>query len=99
MVGPSRIRIGGLPHRKSEEHTSELQSRRDVVCRLLLAKKKQRHSVTEAFEVTPALLDDFHIFLAEHGIQPSLSEWSGVFFFFHDRHKNLISFPTRRSSD
>src|SRR5699024_11492108 len=26
--------------RRSEEHTSELQSRFDVVCRLLLAKKK-----------------------------------------------------------
>src|SRR5690349_22902250 len=31
---------------RSEEHTSELQSRRDLVCRLLLEKKKQldRHS-------------------------------------------------------
>src|SRR2546428_5405870 len=29
-----------LPHR-SEEHTSELQSRSDLVCRLLLEKKKQ----------------------------------------------------------
>src|SRR5690349_24172367 len=28
-------------HRRSEEHTSELQSRRDLVCRLLLEKKKQ----------------------------------------------------------
>src|SRR5215469_3731744 len=30
------------PHcpRESEEHTSELQSRRDLVCRLLLEKKK-----------------------------------------------------------
>src|SRR5690349_21983610 len=27
--------------RRSEEHTSELQSRRDLVCRLLLEKKKQ----------------------------------------------------------
>src|SRR6202042_1894112 len=26
---------------RSEEHTSELQSRRDIVCRLLLEKKKQ----------------------------------------------------------
>src|SRR3954470_25084030 len=26
---------------RSEEHTSELQSRRDLVCRLLLAQKKQ----------------------------------------------------------
>src|SRR6266576_3154616 len=28
------------PPRRSEEHTSELQSRRDLVCRLLLEKKK-----------------------------------------------------------
>src|SRR5207249_10875391 len=28
--------------RRSEEHTSELQSRFDLVCRLLLEKKKQR---------------------------------------------------------
>src|SRR5690349_25021853 len=28
------------PPQRSEEHTSELQSRRDLVCRLLLEKKK-----------------------------------------------------------
>src|SRR5690349_23765615 len=28
-------------HDRSEEHTSELQSRRDLVCRLLLEKKKE----------------------------------------------------------
>src|SRR5690349_23202216 len=28
---------------RSEEHTSELQSRRDLVCRLLLEKKKQQN--------------------------------------------------------
>src|SRR5438874_9138946 len=28
------------PTKRSEEHTSELQSRRDLVCRLLLEKKK-----------------------------------------------------------
>src|SRR5690349_22670022 len=30
----------GSPALRSEEHTSELQSRRDLVCRLLLEKKK-----------------------------------------------------------
>src|SRR5438874_6021219 len=30
----------GNPRPRSEEHTSELQSRRDLVCRLLLEKKK-----------------------------------------------------------
>src|SRR5204863_2364110 len=29
--------------RRSEEHTSELQSRRDLVCRLLLEKKKKKN--------------------------------------------------------
>src|SRR5438105_8818866 len=29
---------------RSEEHTSELQSRVDLVCRLLLEKKKQLHT-------------------------------------------------------
>src|SRR5438034_8380663 len=42
-----RLRRGGrpllLPHsRRSEEHTSELQSHSDLVCRLLLEKKKKK---------------------------------------------------------
>src|SRR5690349_22878834 len=32
----------GRRSRRSEEHTSELQSRRDLVCRLLLEKKKKK---------------------------------------------------------
>src|SRR3712207_7694071 len=31
-----------VDHRRSEEHTSELQSRQYLVCRLLLVKKKSR---------------------------------------------------------
>src|SRR5688572_32593197 len=30
---------------RSEEHTSELQSQSNLVCRLLLEKKKQKHEV------------------------------------------------------
>src|SRR5690349_22150589 len=33
---------------RSEEHTSELQSRRDLVCRLLLEKKKDRATRPDA---------------------------------------------------
>src|SRR5690349_23548031 len=33
--------LGLVVHGRSEEHTSELQSRRDLVCRLLLEKKKK----------------------------------------------------------
>src|SRR5438874_3267278 len=32
--------VVSIPALRSEEHTSELQSRRDLVCRLLLEKKK-----------------------------------------------------------
>src|SRR5690349_23981189 len=34
---------------RSEEHTSELQSRRDLVCRLLLEKKKKTILSTSSF--------------------------------------------------
>src|SRR5437867_8926715 len=34
-------------HRRSEEHTSELQSPYDLVCRLLLEKKKDQQQTTE----------------------------------------------------
>src|SRR5699024_8031749 len=41
--GPTPVRFEGVPTRsgvgRSEEHTSELQSRFDLVCRLLLEKK------------------------------------------------------------
>src|SRR5690349_23257762 len=33
--------------RRSEEHTSELQSRRDLVCRLLLEKKKKKKKIRQ----------------------------------------------------
>src|SRR2546429_1674927 len=36
-----------LPFRRSEEHTSELQSRLHLVCRLLLEKKKMRRQSYE----------------------------------------------------
>src|SRR3982751_3822209 len=35
------IRQAAQPSRRSEEHTSELQSRSELVCRLLLEKKHQ----------------------------------------------------------
>src|SRR5256885_10181379 len=38
--GPGRHRREDAPGRRSEEHTSELQSPCNLVCRLLLEKKK-----------------------------------------------------------
>src|SRR5438067_9183491 len=39
-----RQSLGGAARDRSEEHTSELQSRFDLVCRLLLEKKKKMSS-------------------------------------------------------
>src|SRR2546430_4430379 len=35
---------------RSEEHTSELQSQSNLVCRLLLEKKKKRNAATKSME-------------------------------------------------
>src|SRR5438094_5156300 len=43
--------IAGLEADRSEEHTSELQSPYDLVCRLLLEKKKALQSAREPFHV------------------------------------------------
>src|SRR5438067_8281757 len=50
---PDRIGLNREPavetwNTRSEEHTSELQSRFDLVCRLLLEKKKQKADYTNA---------------------------------------------------
>src|SRR2546428_5947032 len=37
-----QARAAARPQLRSEEHTSELQSRSDLVCRLLLEKKKKK---------------------------------------------------------
>src|SRR5437588_1653595 len=39
---------------RSEEHTSELQSHSDLVCRLLLEKKKEEFDVYSALSITPS---------------------------------------------
>src|SRR5215510_16507285 len=41
-VGWATLATGAWPGTRSEEHTSELQSRGHLVCRLLLEKKKQK---------------------------------------------------------
>src|SRR5207249_5300275 len=47
-TAPVPAALGALLVVRSEEHTSELQSRFDLVCRLLLEKKDQIHLVDEA---------------------------------------------------
>src|SRR2546422_7092807 len=54
LYGPARVGVGRRwlrdrhldDHRRSEEHTSELQSRLHLVCRLLLEKKKKNMTPT-----------------------------------------------------
>src|SRR5690606_42078457 len=41
-IPSSRGSVQGVAARRSEEHTSELQSRENLVCRLLLEKKKKQ---------------------------------------------------------
>ena len=47
-VAPSTADMS-LPSRRSEEHTSELQSRENLVCRLLLEKKKKKKNRTRSY--------------------------------------------------
>src|SRR5260221_9801131 len=59
---PRRSRAGTCPSRpcawpppgsRSEEHTSELQSHSDLVCRLLLEKKKKRETDKTVLAIPP----------------------------------------------
>src|SRR5438445_1719871 len=51
-----------LTRTRSEEHTSELQSRQYLVCRLLLEKKKQKKTNRQ----TDAIKDDIHKEMNSH---------------------------------
>src|SRR5436309_7642533 len=50
---------GAPERRRSEEHTSELQSRENLVCRLLLEKKKTKHNNTQSNRLTTDRLLSF----------------------------------------
>src|SRR6266849_5755942 len=94
---------------RSEEHTSELQSRVDLVCRLLLEKKNLRDTVP----VAPAdrqqiglILFVSRVILAPLTLLSTTAYIVAIgidlfFFLFelHGPHRDLHSFPTRRSSD
>src|SRR5699024_5701680 len=64
--------VGGLLHQerreimlrrglRSEEHTSELQSRFDLVCRLLLEKKNSRDKIQLHHDETMRTINDAHV--------------------------------------
>src|SRR2546421_2270398 len=57
----TEIKSKRRPSKRSEEHTSELQSRSDLVCRLLLEKKKQ----TKFYTRSHLLIHDYSTALPE----------------------------------
>src|SRR2546430_5773846 len=52
LPGCARTKAPDLWLRRSEEHTSELQSQSNLVCRLLLEKKKARNADTTVYSTT-----------------------------------------------
>src|SRR5690349_23646819 len=50
-AAPRHEALPQAARRRSEEHTSELQSRRDLVCRLLLEKKKTYKFPTDVLSI------------------------------------------------
>src|SRR5215469_13870086 len=79
-AGPAVRGCAPPPRARSEEHTSELQSRRDLVCRLLLEKKKKNGS--------PAQLSVHDFTSLYRCCSPATSRLSpgtsSIFFFFND---------------
>src|SRR2546427_3894603 len=55
--GPAILSVGEVARRsgRSEEHTSELQSQSNLVCRLLLEKKKNNNNLAT---ITPVTRED-----------------------------------------
>src|SRR5258705_1378450 len=60
LPGRARRAQGACRHKRSEEHTSELQSLRHLVCRLLLEKKKLTVAYVAFRETSLILLDSLH---------------------------------------
>src|SRR5829696_6835828 len=74
LRGGTRHRAGG-ERRRSEEHTSELQSLTNLVCRLLLEKKKKKESLQFPYHVLKAKPD-----LRVDGVRVPGSELNGLAF-------------------
>src|SRR5471032_2837974 len=59
-LGETLFGKDGRDRRRSEEHTSELQSHHDLVCRLLLAKKKEQRIFPGYDDLTTITEKDVH---------------------------------------
>src|SRR3954469_11188835 len=97
MAAATAANTSGVVNR-SEEHTSELQSRRDLVCRLLLEKKKKK-SITSALA--------FAVNWPQHAPAPGQAQRSSactsasvifpaaLFFLTSTAPSNFTSFPSQ----
>src|SRR5690606_32695434 len=97
--------LGWTGKHRSEEHTSELQSRENLVCRLLLEKKKRTPDHTMS-DVKRLMLNSNQTYLPivnreKYSLVISyLKKVLCILFYHYYLHPpDLHSFPTRRSSD
>src|SRR2546430_10465860 len=61
LLGEQRRDVGRALAHRSEEHTSELQSQSNLVCRLLLEKKKKKNLILKCFSCGYAAIDSTHM--------------------------------------
>src|SRR3954466_13268932 len=85
-VGKS-IDLGGRRIIRSEEHTSELQSHYNLVCRLLLEKKKQQLHLSFERKLTDLV--------EEYGAPVGAFECAFVFFLSDRAPTDIYPFPLR----
>src|SRR6266436_1410189 len=103
---PRSRRSSARPRSRSEEHTSELQSRLHLVCRLLLEKKKLEKLVcflsgrvdVAAFERTWKQVIERHqvlraAFVWEYLAEPFQVISRDVFFYMERHHRRSPPFP------
>src|SRR5690625_4470547 len=84
---------------RSEEHTSELQSRGHLVCRLLLEQKKHKRTAPRVRRLPAAPVSSFLSMSSTHFMPPPPLSTCALFLQCYLDHPDLHSFPTRRSSD
>src|SRR5258705_4203630 len=87
---PTPDRVG-----RSEEHTSELQSLRHLVCRLLLEKKNRIHQVVVIGAFVGTALNRKN--LINHAVAAAIGLDAGNSFYVCDRHLAQIAADSPRS--
>src|SRR5207248_2481086 len=86
-------RPGAVLHQRSEEHTSELQSPYDLVCRLLLEKKKTNITKIVTQSIVIIIKRLYSVVRQRESVKID------ILFISISLSQCLHSFPTRRSSD